>query len=154
MNGAPMDITLVVDCLLFLLTTLYATYAIYDTRKQMREVLRLDRLRVYKKVRTDMMWLYIDPTGLLATPELAKGMEDLWTIVQILDPEWTLADLKGAVENEAKFAAQILVENGHAAWKDGLPIVEINEQVRRWESNRNRERIQNLLDEKRKFSLL
>lgn len=149
-----MDITLVVDCLLFVLTTLYATFAIYDTRKQMRELLRLDRLRVYKKVRTDMMWLYIDPTERAHTPEIAKGMEDLWTIVQILDPEWTLADLKGAVENEAKFAARVLAENGQAAWKDGLPIAEIDEQVRRWESNRNRERIQNLLGKKRKFSLL
>jgi hypothetical protein len=153
LQSREMDITLVIDCVLFLLTTLVAIYAIRDTREQVREMIFLDRNRVYSKVRTDMMLLFVDPSDQSHTAEVVKGLEEFCLVARALEPQWTEADLKAAVENEALYSADVLVRSGHCTWKKGLLAEKVNQQLLQWQSDKNRERIKNLLGKKRKFFL-
>ena len=146
-----MDIKLAIDCFIFFLTLAVAIYAIRDSRKQIHEMILLERNRAYLKVRTDMMWLYLDRTEESHTPEIAKGLEEFCITAQSLKPEWTVADLKDAVENESLSGAKLLVTSGHATWKREVKLAEVEKKLLLWQSHKNRERIHQLFGMKKMF---
>jgi hypothetical protein len=150
-----MEANLWVDIVSNLIMLAVAIYAIRDTRKQSRKMIFLERNQCYAKVRNDMAWLYIDPTQHAQTPELAKALEEFCNMAQEAEPgKWTVEDLKVVVENQSLHFAATLVKGGYATWKAGLSLDLVNQKLRDWESDKNRERIKNLLDDKAQTFLL
>jgi hypothetical protein len=143
-----MDAKLAVDCFLFILTTGVALYAIRDTRQQVRDMKLLERNRVYSKVRTDIMWMYLNPTEQSHTAQIGQGIEEFCIMAQAVDPQYSPADLKAAIENEALCGAELLVKSGHGTWKPGANMAAINQKLLNWKTDRNKERIHNLLEKK------
>jgi hypothetical protein len=148
-----MDAKLVIDFLLFLLTTAVAIFAIRDTRKQVHKMILLDRNRAYVKILNDMAWLVIDPTDAAHTPEIAKGMQEFGLAAQEAEPEWTNEAIKEAVDNESLVLADKIVNGGYATWKIGLDTGKVKKKLADWQTNKNRERIGNLFGKKEKFRL-
>jgi hypothetical protein len=128
-----------------------AAYAILDNKKQIRRMIILDRNRAYAKVLNDMSWLYIDPTDIAHTPEIANGLKQFCMIAQDADPGWTDEICKSVVENESLQLAEMLVASGYAIWKDGLDVSKANAKLLTWKSDKNRERIHILLGNKEKL---
>jgi hypothetical protein len=133
---------------------LLAFIAIRDTRKQVVRMILLERDRAYSKILNDMAWLYIAPTQLAHTSDIAKGLHEFVRIQQDLTPELTEETLKSTVENESLALANDLVEKNYATWQIGLDLGKVNQKLSTWKSDQNRERIQNLLGKKDRFSLL
>jgi hypothetical protein len=95
-----------------------------------------------------MAWLFIDATDTAQSPEIAKALEEFCITAQEADPQWTIEDLKSAVENEALHFAHTLVESRYANWKADIIPVEVDKRLKSWQADKNRERIKNLLAEK------
>jgi len=148
-----MDANLWVDVASNVVMLSVAIYAIRDTRKQALKTIFLERNRSYARVRNDMAWLFIDPTDVAQSSEIAKGLEEFCITAQAAEPKWTIEDLKGAVENEALHFADTLVKSGYGTWKVGLDLTGAEQRLLNWQTDKNRERIQNLLNKKEKIFL-
>jgi hypothetical protein len=141
-----MDWKLALDVVLNLIMFSVAIYAIRDARKKASEALFLERNRSYAKIRNDMVWLYADPTENAHSADIAEGMEQFCISAQAAEPDkWTVEDLKGAVENQSLHFADTLVKGGYATWKDGIDTGAVELRLRRWQTDSNRVRIENLL---------
>ena len=149
-----MDVTLWVDVFSNLLMLGVAIYAIRDTRKQALKTIFSERNRSYSRVRNDMAWLYIDPTDSAQNSEIAKELEEFcFTALEAEPGKWTIEDLKGAVENESLHYADTLVKNGYAIWKKELSIAAVEQRLLNWQADKNKERIGNLLNNKKRAFL-
>src|SRR5271170_7005021 len=127
-----------------------AVYAIYDVRTQVKELISLERKRVFTKTRNDMVWLFIDPTERAHTPEIAKGLEEFAILSMALDPKQTPDLTNHAVNNDALMFADKLVRNGYATWKPGWNIDEVKKTLHNWQTAINDNRITNILGKEQK----
>jgi hypothetical protein len=140
----PDPFSLVAD-LVSIIGMCVAIYAIRDTRALARNAIFLERNRVYARVRNDMAWLYIDPTGSGHTSEIAKQLEEFCNLAQALDPAWEIGDIKFAVEREALQYADTLVATGVGAWKPDIKPDGVAQALKEWQSDKSRERIKKIL---------
>jgi sensor domain CHASE-containing protein len=127
-----------------------SVWAILDVRAQVKELIRLERKRVFTKVRNDMVWLFINPTERAHTPEIAKGLEEFAVLSQALDPKQTADLTNHAMNNEALTFAEKLVKNGYATWKDGWNMEELKKTLHNWQTAINDVRMTNILGEEQK----
>lgn len=128
------------------LTTVIAVYAICDTRKEAKKMIKLGRDLAYLKIKNDMTWAFIDPTESAHSPQIAKGLHEFGLLAQALDPGWTSDAIKSAVENEALEFAEELVRAGRATWKAGLDSERVRMAIEGWRSEKNVERVKKLMD--------
>ncbi len=114
------------------ITTIIAVYAICDVRKQVKGLISLERKRVFTRIRNQMVWLFIDPTELAHTEEIAKGLEEFYLISATLDPKQTVEFTSNVVNNEALVFAEKSVSEGYATWKPGWDMEKLKQTVRDW----------------------
>ena len=129
-------------------------YAIWDVRKQVRDLIALERKRAFTRVRNDMVWLFIDPTPRAHTPEIAKGLEEFAVLSQILYPEHTPELTNNAVNNDSLMFASRLVENGYATWKPGWDMAKVKKALHDWQSSINADRVANIFGDKEREKFL
>jgi len=105
-------------------------YAIRDVREQVKRLINLERKRVFTRTRNDMVWLFVDPTELAHSAEIAKGLEEFAVISATLDPKQTAEFTGNVVNNEALVFADKLVDGGYAIWKPGWDMEKLAQTVR------------------------
>jgi hypothetical protein len=124
-------------------------YAIIDARKKAHEAIVLQRNLAWSKALSETMWLFIDRTEKAHTPEVADATYQCFLLMDAADPgKWTQGDLKEAVDNESLQSAEEMVRAGYARWKEGFLLEKGEARLRRWKSDKNRERIRILLGRK------
>jgi hypothetical protein len=149
-----MDSKLVLDVCLNLIMFAVAVYAIRDGRKQASDARFLERNRVYAKTRDDMAWQYIDPTKNAQESHIARELEEFCILAQAAEPgKWTIEVLKDALENESLRYASMLVEGDYGVWKPDLIPEKVKKKLEAWQTDLNREKIQNLLAKKERLFL-
>jgi hypothetical protein len=119
------------------ITTIIAVYAIIDAREQVNGLISVERKRVFTRTRNDMVWLFVDPTELAHTPEIAKGLEEFNLISAALDPKWTPDLTQSVVNNEALVFAEKLVSEGYATWKPGWDMEKLKQTIHNWHGPRD-----------------
>ena len=123
-------------------------YAILDARRKAHEAIMLDRNRAYADARNKMAWLYLDSTNVGYPADVAAATEQFGIIAKAAGGKWNDDALKEAVENESLVFANLLVSRGVATWKPEMAKFDIEQHLRIWQSDKNRERIQTLLGRK------
>jgi len=121
-----------------------SVWALLDVRAQVKELISVERQRVFTKVRNDMVWLFIDPTERSHTPEIAKGLEDFALLSRVLDPAATPELTNHAVNNLALLFADQLVTAGFATWKSGWDHDKLKHAMQAWQTAVNANRIENI----------
>src|SRR6266436_5606029 len=101
-----------------IVTVAIAVYAILDVRKQVWQLILIERNTAFSRVVQDFAWLFLEPTGTGHTPEIAKGLAEFSMLAEVLDAAKTHSVSKSTVENESLATARDLVEAGYAKWKD------------------------------------
>lgn len=123
-------------------------YAIFDARKKAHEAVLLDRNRAYADARNKMAWLYLDSAKVGYPADVAAAVEQFGIIAKAAGGKWNDSALKDAVENESLVFASLLVTRGVATWKPEMSRFDIEQHLRDWQADKNRERIQSLLGRK------
>jgi CRISPR/Cas system-associated protein Cas10 (large subunit of type III CRISPR-Cas system) len=119
------------------ITTVVAVYAIRDVRKQVRYLISVERQRLFARVRNDMVWLFVDPTELAHSVDIAKGLEEFNLITVAIDPKQTADITNNVVNNEALVYAEKLVKGGYATWKPGWNMEKVKQTVDEWKQPPN-----------------
>jgi hypothetical protein len=122
--------------------------AILDVRTQIKELIGLERKRVFTKIRNDMVWLFVNPTEHSHSSEIAKGLEEFALLSMALDKKQTPDLTNHAVNNEALLFADKLVKNGYATWKLGWDGDKLKQAMHDWQSAINANRLENILGKK------
>ena len=111
---------IVVGIVGIVITTAIAVYSIRDANKQIKNLINLERNRIFVRIRNDMVWLFVNPTKLAHTAEIAKGLEEFNLMSAALQPEQTPNLTNDIVNNETLEYADKLVKVGYATWKPDL----------------------------------
>jgi hypothetical protein len=127
-----------------------SVWAVLDVRKQVKEMIRLERKRVFTRTRNDMVWLFIDPTERSHTPDIAKGLEEFSVLSAALDPEQTPELTNHAMNNEALMFAEKLVNGGYARWKPGWDKEKLKQALHDWRTAIIANRMANILGKERR----
>jgi hypothetical protein len=120
-----------------LATAVFSIIAINDARRQVRQLISVARGLAWKKVVTDLAWLFIDPTEKAYTTEITKGLEEFSVLSRALDPQKNPEDLKAAAEHQALELADELVRGGGATWKDNLDVKKAKQVIDDWKAVKN-----------------
>lgn len=132
-----MHYKIILDTGFFVATTIVAIYAILDVRWRMRKLIELQRNAAWARVQNEMIWLFVDPTVPAYDLEISKALAEYSLFGRALNPQRTTADLKGAAEREALTMADSLVRKGSATWKPNVDLVEVQKNLREWESQKD-----------------
>jgi hypothetical protein len=143
-----MDTGSIIGIVGIVITTIIAVYAIYDVRGRVRNLITLERKRVYTRIRNDMVWLYVDPTLRAHSVEIAKGLEEFAIVSAALNPEQTPDLTNHAMNNEVLLFAKKLVDEGYANWKQGWDMEKVKKAMHDWQTAINSERLTNILGQK------
>jgi hypothetical protein len=119
------------------ITTIIAVYAICDVRERVKGLIKVERDRVFTRARNDMVWLFVDPTNLAQSPEIAKGLEEFYVLSASLDPGQTDEHTNDVVNNEALVYAEKLVDGGYATWKPGWDREKLSQTIHDWKQPLN-----------------
>jgi hypothetical protein len=122
-------------------------WAIWDVRKQVKELITLDRKLLYTRLRNDLVWQFVEPIQSVHPKEIAKGLEEFAVISQALNPAHTAEVTKHAVENETLVFAKKLVDSGYAQFKPEWDEKKIREMIRSWQNSINANRVAEILGE-------
>jgi len=127
-----------------------SVYAILDVRKQVRNLLEIERERTAIGLMNDMAWaLYLDPVeSTTYPPAVAKGMISFGLLAHALNPSHTPETLVSAMEKESLALADEIVQKGQASWKHDLSHDAIQRELDQWRADKNAIRIRNLLGNK------
>lgn len=136
------------DHLVAIAAIIVSVWAVFDVREQVKNLIGLERKRVFTKIRNDMVWLFIDPTNRSHPAEIAKGLEEFSLLSMVLDPKQTPDLTKNAVNNEVLMFADQLVKNGFATWKTGWDVAQVNQTIHDWQTAINHNRVTNILGKK------
>jgi len=127
-----MDTGAIIGIVGIVITTIVAVYAICDVREQVKGLVNLERNRVFTRTRNDMVWLFVNPTELAQSAEIAKGLEEFNLISATLDPKQTAELTNNVVNNEALAYAEKLVNGGYATWKPGWDMDKLKQTINDW----------------------
>jgi hypothetical protein len=130
-----MDLGSIIGIVGIVITTVIAVYAIRDVRKQVRDLISVERQRLFARVRNDMVWLFVDPTELAHSVDIAKGLEEFNLITVALDPKQTAELTNNVVNNEALVFAEKLVDGGFATWKPGWNMEKLKQTIHEWKQS-------------------
>jgi hypothetical protein len=120
-----------------LAAAVFSIIAINDARTQVRQLISVARGLAWKKVVTDLAWLFIDPTEKAYTTEITKGLEEFSVLSRALDPQKNPGDLKAAAEHQALELADELVRGGGATWKGNLNVEKAKQAIDDWRAAKN-----------------
>lgn len=84
-----------------------------------------------------MVWLFVDPTELAHSVDIAKGLEEFNLITVAIDPKQTADITNNVVNNEALVYAEKLVKGGYATWKPGWNMEKVKQAVDEWKQPPN-----------------
>lgn len=127
-----MDTGSIIGIVGIVITTIIAVYAICDVRGRVKGLINLERKRVFVRTRNDMVWLFVNPTELAHSAEIAKGLEEFNVISAALDPKQTAELTNSVVNNEALVFAEKLVNEGYATWKPGWDMEKLRQTIHDW----------------------
>jgi hypothetical protein len=127
-----MDTGSIIGIVGIVITTIIAAYAICDVRKRVKGLIDLERKRVFTRIRNDMVWLFVNPTELAHSTEIAKGLEEFYVLSAALDPKQTADLTSEMVNNEALVFAEKLVNDGYASWKPGWDMEKLRRTIHDW----------------------
>jgi hypothetical protein len=92
-----------------------------------------------------MVWLFVDPTPLAHSPEIAKGLEEFAVVSQALNPTYTPELAIHAMNNESLAFAEKLVKGGFAVWKPGWDMEKLRQTLHDWQTAINASRMEKIL---------
>lgn len=130
---------IVVGIVGIVITMVIAVCSMRDARKQVKDLINLERNRVYVRIRNDMVWLFVDPTELAHSVEIAKGLEEFNLISTVLEPKQNPDITKDIVNNKALEFAQNLVESGYAIWKPEWDMERVKHTIAEWKQSPHRQ---------------
>jgi len=145
-----MDTGTIIGIVGIVIAAVFSVYAINDVRQQVRKLIEAQMHLAYGKLLSDLVWLFVDPRDKAHSREVAKGLQEFTALYRALDPQTELSDLKKAAEHEALQAADEMVTNGTATWKDGLDREEAQKILNEWKAQKNVVRVQKILEPKPK----
>jgi hypothetical protein len=112
--------------------------AVMDARDQIRGLIKLERKRVYTRVRNDLVWQFVDATALSHTSEIAKGLEEFTAVSRALYPKQTPEQIVHAVHQDCLKFADRLVKSGFAVWKSDWDMDKVQEELDAWQQAINK----------------
>ena len=119
----------------------------FDVRGQVKRLIQLERKRVFTQIRNDMVWMFVNPTDLSHSPEIAKGLEEFALLSMELDPKQTPDLTNNAMNNDALMFAEKLVTNGFAVWKPDWDKEKLKQALHSWQEAINANHLRNILGE-------
>ncbi len=131
---------------------LVSVWAIFDVRKKVRKLIKLEYHRSYAKVLQDMAWIFVEPTCTGYPANIVKGLEDFSILTHILTPGRQPDTPKQTIEREALVMADGLVRNGSANWLPELDMERVKQALLDWQNQKNKVRLRNVLGELDKLS--
>jgi hypothetical protein len=100
-----------------------------------------------------MVWEFVEPTDRAHKVEIAKGMHEFCMLAEVLDPKRTVDVSQTAVNNEALWLAQELVNNGSATWKDDMDLEKAGEVLKTWQIEKSKVHLANIFGRQKKTLL-
>jgi hypothetical protein len=146
-----MDTGAIVGIVGTIVTAAIAVYAILDVRKEVRQLILVQRNLAFTRIVQDFAWLFLEPTGTGHTREIAKGMGEFSLLAETFDATKPFAVSKATVENESLVTAQDLVEAGYATWKEDWDMESVKKALRDWQNEKNTARLASIFGQKKKF---
>ena len=131
-----MDTGSIIGIVGIVITTAIAVYAILDVKERVKGLITLERNRVFSKIRNDMVWLFVDPTELAHSVEIAKGLEEFNLVSAALDPKQSADLTNNVVNNETLAFAEKLVNAGYATWKTGWDMDKVKQTINEWKGQK------------------
>lgn len=120
-----------------LATAAAGVWAINDARKEVKEQTTLQRNLAWLRIKTDLVFLLINPTEKAYDKEITKGLDEFVHLSRALEPNKNPKALKGAAENDAIEMAEKLVSDGYASWKTGLDAQRVRETLQEWKQQKD-----------------
>ena len=113
-------------------------YGICDVRRQVREMLELQRNLLYTEALNESLYDFVDPSaGSLKWAHMHK-----FAIVQrALEPKRTLDGAQLAATYEALWIANELTKNGMTSWKAEVDANKVQDELGKWATEKNEARM-------------
>jgi hypothetical protein len=112
--------------------------AVLDVRERVKRLIKLERRRVYTRVRNDLVWQFVNVTPLSHTPEIAKGLEEFTAVSRELYPDQTPEQITQAVHQDCLKFADKLVKSGFAVWKPDWDMDKVKHELDAWQQAINK----------------
>ena len=128
--------------------------AVLDVRDQVKRLIKLERKRVFIRVRSDMVWQFVNATPQSHTSEIAKGLEEFSVLSKELDRSQTSEHTTDAVNKESLRYADNLVKGNYATWKPDWNMKKVQEELDKWQAANNKNLLTSIDPELTKNTLL
>jgi len=130
----------------------FTWYGIRDVRREVKRMLTIERDRIYVKLRSDIAWLFLEPTGERHKKQAADLNEEFILLARNLDPKVSAEAWMDFINNEALSHANNLVKNGYARYPAGWHPEAIKKSLKQWEQEKAVDRFAvGLLGEKKNW---
>jgi hypothetical protein len=135
----------IASLVLALVALVAAVLGIWDVRKQVRELLTLQRNLLLAKTLNQVISDFVDSTGVNLRWD---HLHQFCMVQEKLDSKFTLDDAQSAALHEALSLANALVEKGMATWKPGVDENKAREELKKWQNAKNDARTSLILGKK------
>ena len=114
-----------------------AFYGIYDVRKKVRELLALERNRLYARLVDANAWRFVDPIKEVERDTNVRDIHEFAILLRFLNPSLTLDEAQEYANHESLYLADTFVKRGFAHWRKDFDQARVQIELAKWQSEKN-----------------
>jgi hypothetical protein len=119
---------------------------ILDVRKQVREMLAMQRDLTFAKLSREMVWRFLDPVEMESQEYKKYEVHEYIMLARKLEPHLTLDSLQEAAYKEILSMAKDMVGRGIATWKPDIDENVVQTMVNDWQLSKNSEKVKSMFE--------
>lgn len=123
-----------------------AIFGIKDVRKLVRDLIKLERNRVWTRVLHGDALKFVEPLTETAARS-DGGMHEFIMLVRALEPELSLDDAQNYANHEVLCLAQEMVTRGMAKWRPNIDEDAVKSMIDSWQADKNTAILRNMFSD-------